>query len=101
MSSGTGPVARPARDGASFTETIDGRLGSIKARGHLTTRAADMVSGTVEVLRRSGHDRVVLDLAGVQQADDDGLRALHDLADGIREDGGRLTLLHPPRPRRG
>ncbi|NEK84963.1 STAS domain-containing protein [Blastococcus saxobsidens] len=93
------PVPRPAPDGDSFTETIDGRLGSIRAEGHLTGRAADMVRGTVEVLRRSGHDRVVVDLREVRQVDDDGLRALRTLADGIRDDGGRLTLLHPPRPR--
>ena len=101
MNPGPRPAPRPASDSASFTETIDGRLGAISAQGHLTTSAADMVRGTVEVLRRSGHDRVVVDLKGVQQADDDGLRVLHALADGIRADGGRLTLLHPPRPRQG
>ncbi|RZU31932.1 STAS domain-containing protein [Blastococcus saxobsidens] len=99
MSSGPHPRSTPDRD--SFTETIDGRLGAISAQGHLTTRAADMVRGTVEVLRRSGHDRVVVDLQGVERADDDGLRALHALADGIRADGGRLMLLHPPRPWQG
>lgn len=101
MSSSPRPAPRPASDAASFTETVDGRLGAISAQGHLTTRAADMVRGTVEVLRRGGHDRVVVDLTGVQQADDDGLRALHALAAGIRADGGRLMLLHPPRPQEG
>lgn len=95
-----GPVPHPAPGGASFTETVDGRRGAISARGHLTTRAADMVRGTVEVLRRSGHVSVVVDLTGVRRVDDDGLRALHALADGIREGGGRLTLVQPPAPRR-
>lgn len=90
----------PMDDRAAFTERIDGRLGAIHAQGHLTVRAADMVCGTVEALRRSGHDAVVVDLREVSEADDDGLRALHSLEVSIRDDGGHLTLVNaPPSPR--
>jgi anti-anti-sigma regulatory factor len=93
----------PSADGASrsdddsaFTERIDARLGAIRAQGHLTVRAADMVCGTVEALRRSGHGAVVVDLRGLSRADDEGLHTLHALEDRVREDGGRLTLLDAP-----
>ena len=81
---------------AAFTERIDGRLGAIHAQGHLTVQAADMVRGTVEALRRSGHDAVVVDLRQVSAADEDGLHALHSLEDSVRDDGGRLTLVDAP-----
>ncbi|MDK3257653.1 STAS domain-containing protein [Blastococcus capsensis] len=87
----------PVDDQAAFTERIDGRLGAIHAQGHLTVRAADMVCGTVEALRRSGHDAVVVDLREVSEADEDGLHALHSLAVSVRDDGGRLTLVNAPR----
>lgn len=86
----------PVDDQAAFTERIDGRLGAIHAQGHLDVRAADMVRGTVEALRRSGHDAVVVDLRGLSAADADGLHALHSLQDSIRDDGGRLTLVNAP-----
>ncbi|CCG03834.1 STAS domain-containing protein [Blastococcus saxobsidens] len=87
----------PVDDQAAFTERIDGRLGAIHAQGHLTVRAADMVRGTVEALRRSGHDTVVVDLQEVSAADEDGLHALRSLELSIRDDGGRLTLVNAPR----
>ena len=90
---GHGPASE---DGAVFTERIDGRLGAIRAHGHLTVRAADMVRGTVEALRRSGHDTVLLDLREVRRADDDGLRALRSLQENVRSTGGRLTLANAP-----
>ena len=87
------------RDPAPFTERIDGRLGTIRAEGHLTARAADMVRGTVEALQRSGHYAVVVDLREVSAADEDALHALHSLEDSIRDDGGRLTLVNAPESR--
>ena len=84
-------------DDQTFTARIDSRSGAIRAQGHLTARAADMVGGTVEVLRRSGHGTVVVDLREVSALDDDGLRALESLERGLREDGGRLTLLRAGR----
>ena len=85
--------------GPSFTEAIDRRTGSIRASGRLDTRAADMVSGTVEVLRARGWSRIVLDLSGVQAADDAGLDAIHSLERRIAADGGHVALLNCPDPR--
>lgn len=86
-------------DRAAFTERVDGRLEAIHAQGHLTVRAADMVRGTVEALRRSGHDAVVVDPREVSAADEEGLHALHSLEYSGRDDGGRLTLVNAPESR--
>ena len=87
-----GSAAGAASD-SSFTEVIDSRLGSVRARGHLTPQAADMLHGTVEALRRSGHDRILLDLGGVQAVSDAGLHAIRSLQDRIDAAGGHLTVL--------
>ena len=86
----------PATDGSPFTEIIDGRTGSIHAQGPLTRQAADMLRGTVEALRRSGHTRIVLDLGGVQAVDDAGLHAVRSLQDRTHAAGGHLTVLDAP-----
>jgi len=95
----TGPRRpEPATNGSSFTEIVDGRTGSIRARGHLTRQAADMLRGTVDALRRSGHTRIVLDLGGVQAVDDAGLHAVRSLQDRTHAAGGHLTVLDAPAP---
>ncbi len=53
-----------ASAGDSFTEEVNGRTGSIRARGDLNPRTAARLRGTVEALHRSGHARILLDLAG-------------------------------------
>src|SRR5437868_13834021 len=47
-----------------LSETVDLRTGLIRARGHLTAQAADLLRGTADSLRGRGHARVVLDLRG-------------------------------------
>jgi anti-anti-sigma factor len=89
----------PTADHQSFTEAIDRRTGCIRASGRLDTRAADMVSGTVEALHERGWDRVVVDLGGVRAADDAGLRAIHSLERRIAADGGHVALLNCPQAR--
>ena len=81
----------------TFTARIDGRSGAVRAEGHLTVRAADMVCGTVEALRRSGHGDVVVDLREVSAVDAGGLRVLESLERSLRDEGDRLTLLHARR----
>lgn len=88
----------PMHDRASFTEAIDRRTGCIRATGHLDSRAADMLSATVEALRRSGNGWIVLDLGGVQAADAAGLHAIRSLEARIAADGGRMALLNAPDP---
>lgn len=89
----------PSADCATFSEAIDRRTGSIRASGHLDSRAADMLGGTVEALHRSGCGQIVLDLGGVQAVDGAGLDALHSLEKRIRAQGGRVALLNVPGPR--
>jgi anti-anti-sigma regulatory factor len=90
------PREAAAVRGSGFTETVDPRSGCIRASGHLDTRAADMLSGTVAGLRRGGCTSVVLDLGGVQAADDAGLHAVRCLEAEVAATGGRMTLLNWP-----
>ncbi|MGY1737300.1 hypothetical protein [Geodermatophilus sp. SYSU D00684] len=78
---------------SSFTEAIDRRTGRIRASGRLDTRAADMLRGTVDALRREGCTWVVVDLDGVQ-ADDAGADAVRSLERGVVADGGHMTLVN-------
>jgi anti-anti-sigma regulatory factor len=80
-----------------LSETVDLRIGVIRATGHLTVQGADLLRGTADSLREGGHRRVVLDLAGVQAADDGGLDVLRDLRADFAEDGGELVLQHAGR----
>jgi anti-anti-sigma regulatory factor len=77
-----------------LSETVDRRIGVIRASGHLSAQGADLIRGTADALREGGHRRVVLDLAGVQAADDDGLALLRRLRTRFAEDGGELVLQH-------
>lgn len=81
-----------------FSEAIDRRTRSIRARGRLDSRALGMLHGTVEALHRSGWGRIVLDLGQVQAVDDAGLQALHALEMRIAADGGHVALLNAPEP---
>ncbi len=83
---------RPAR----FTEVVDSRAGVVRARGHLTAQAADLLSGAVLALHEGGHRRVLLDLAGVGGAEDAGLRLLEQLRSAMTAEGGSLVVLHAP-----
>ncbi|WP_233492548.1 STAS domain-containing protein [Blastococcus sp. TF02A-30] len=77
-----------------LSETVDLRFGVIRARGHLTAQGADLLRGTADSLRGSGHSRVVLDLGGVRAADASGLDVLRALRDDFAEDGGELVVQH-------
>ncbi len=85
-----------AHEPVSFTEVVDSRAGVVRARGHLTVQAADLLSGAVRALRAGGHSRVLLDLGDLQGAEDAGVRMLRDLQTVVTAEGGRLVLLHPP-----
>ena len=76
-------TARPTHRGPALTEAIDPVTGTVRVRGSLTPQGADLLRGTVENLRRLGHSRVVVDLSGVQDADEQTRRVLLDLLDGL------------------
>jgi hypothetical protein len=83
----------PAPRGASLlTETVDRSRGRIRASGHLTSLGADLLSGTADRLRESGHVRVVLDLRDVQAADDEGMDILRSLEASFAAAGGQLVF---------
>ncbi|WP_249933172.1 STAS domain-containing protein [Blastococcus sp. CCUG 61487] len=77
-----------------MSETVDLRTGLIRASGHLTAQGADLLRGTADSLREGGHRRVVLDLAGIREADDAGVAELHSLRDRFAADGAELVLRH-------
>ncbi len=85
-----------ACEGVPFTEVVDSRAGSIRARGRLTVQGADLLSGAVLALHKGGHRRVLLDLAGLQGADDAALVMLRHLQTTVTAEGGTLVVLHPP-----
>jgi anti-anti-sigma regulatory factor len=79
-----------------LTETVDQRTGHIRAAGHLTVQGADLLRGTADSLRHHGHSRVVMDLAGVRDADDAGLAILRALHRAFTAGGGELLIRHAP-----
>jgi anti-anti-sigma regulatory factor len=83
---------------STLTEIVDARLGSVRASGHLTSQGADLLRGTVEQLRRSGHTRVLIDLQDVQAADAAGLHVLRELRRSLAADGGELLVRTAPGP---
>ena len=85
-----------AATGTLLTETVNLRTGHIRARGHLTSLGADLLRGTADSLRDSGHRRVVLDLRDVQDADDAGLDILCSLRRSFTDAGGQLLIRHAP-----
>lgn len=85
-----------AAPGTLLTETVNVRTGYIRARGHLTSLGADLLRGTADSLRGSGHSRVVLDLRGVLDADDAGLDILCTLRKTFTEAGNQLLIRHAP-----
>ena len=83
--------------GRSLSERVDRRSGRILASGHLTPQGADLLSGTADSLRGSGHDRVVIDLQDVLSADDAGLDILRSLRRRFAASGVELLIEHEPR----
>ena len=79
-----------------FTELVDQRRGSVRARGHLTAQAADLLRGTVLALHGGGHPRVVVDLGDVDDADEAGLATLEAVRTAVARDGGTLLVLGGP-----
>jgi anti-anti-sigma regulatory factor len=79
-----------------FRQVVDCRMGAIRAQGHLSRQAADMLRGTVAALRDSGHARIVLDLGDLRSADDLGLHVVRSLQDAVDAGGGHLTGLRVP-----
>ena len=97
----TARFAPRPRYAPSLTETVDLRTGHIRASGHLTRQGADLLSGTADSLRGSGHSRVVLDLRGLRGADAAGLDLLRRLRTDFAATGAELLIRHAPTPRTG
>ena len=79
-----------------LSETVDRRIGVIRASGHLTRLGADLLSATADSLFGTGHRRVTLDLRDLRAADDAGLEVLADLRRRVAGSGGELVLQHAP-----
>ncbi|WP_324277684.1 STAS domain-containing protein [Blastococcus brunescens] len=84
---------RGGEPGEPFTQTVDGRLGIVRPRGHLTADTGALLTETVEALHRSGHPRIRLDLGGLLSADDAGLDTLCALQRWVTSRGRSLVLL--------
>jgi anti-sigma B factor antagonist len=70
----------------------------VEAIGELDLHSADVLEGEVVRLRRDGHDRVVVDLRGVEFMDSTGLRLLIGLQRAAQREGRALSLVPGPRP---
>jgi anti-anti-sigma regulatory factor len=87
-----------SRPPADFTELVDQRRGSVRATGRLTPQAADLLRGTVLALHGDGHPRVVIDLGGVDAADEAALATLEAARTAVARDGGTLLVVGGPAP---
>jgi nucleotide-binding universal stress UspA family protein len=76
-----------------FTELVDWANGRVHASGPLTPVAADLLAGTAEQLRRSGHARVVVDVQAGHPPDQEELRAMAAVAEGLRVRHCELIVL--------
>lgn len=83
---------------AELSQTIDGRTGRIRARGVLDRDTAERIISTVVALVGAGHERISLDLRQMDATESTALRELHDLQEGLRARGRRLTVVHPLAP---
>jgi anti-anti-sigma regulatory factor len=92
----TAQLSPPAPRTTSLTETVDARIGLIRASGHLTSQGADLLSGTADRLRDNGHSRVTLDLRDVQAVDAAGLDILRDLRSAFEAAGDKLLIRYGP-----
>jgi anti-anti-sigma regulatory factor len=86
----------PAIGDRSLSERVDRTAGRIRASGYLSPQGADLLSGTADSLRGSGHTRVVIDLQDVRSADDAGLDILLTLRHRFAAAGGELLFEHFP-----
>lgn len=84
------------RTGLALSEVVDSRAGLIRASGHLSAQGADLLSGTADSLRGTGHSRVVLDLRDVRTADLAALAILDGLSASFTADGARLLIRNAP-----
>lgn len=82
------PPSAPA-----FSQAVDCRAGVVRGRGRLTADTAGLLRATVEALAHAGHTRILLDLTGLQDADEPGTRAIASLQAQVEKGGGRLTVL--------
>jgi anti-anti-sigma regulatory factor len=80
----------------ALSETVNLRSGLIRASGHLTRQGADLLRGTADSLRSSGHSHVVLDLQDVRDADAAGLDILRTLRRSFAASGDSLLIRHAP-----
>lgn len=90
-----GPRTDP-RTGLALSEVVDASAGLIRASGHLSAQGADLLSGTADSLRGTGHSRVVLDLRDVRTADLAALDILDGLSRSFTADGDRLLIRNAP-----
>ena len=70
---------------------------TVVVRGDIDFRYAPQIIKTVEKLLRHGHDRIDVQLAGVEFMDSSGISALLDSVKLAREHNARLVLVSPPR----
>jgi anti-sigma B factor antagonist len=70
----------------------------VEAIGELDLHSADVLEREVVRLHADGHDRIVVDLRGVEFIDSTGLRLLIALHRSAQRQGRSLSLVPGPRP---
>lgn len=90
--------SEPARDlpdwHSTFTANADTATSTVYARGALDLLTLELLRGTVEVLIRSGHVDVTLDLSELTSVDHAGLLLLGGLRHDLDYRGGRLRIVN-------
>ena len=80
------------RGPAVFTAQIDQRRGIVRGRGRLDRRGADLLSGTVDTLRRRGHRHITVTLVRPCMAEPAAWELLAGEVDRQAAQGIRLIL---------
>lgn len=87
------PPTGRGRSGPPFAEVVDREHATVRARGSLTVQGADLIRGTAEMLHRSGHSQITIDLRDVVVADQAALELLQALSDDLQARSARLVVL--------
>jgi hypothetical protein len=80
------------RGPAVFTAQIDQRRGTVRGRGWLDRRGADLLSGSVDTLRRRGHRHITVTLVRPWMAEPAAWELLAGEVDRQAAQGVRLIL---------
>ena len=78
---------------STFSANADVARSTVHARGDLDVLTVDLLWGTIDVLLRSGHYEITVDLSGLASIDAAGVKLLVALQHSLRTHSGGLTVV--------